>query len=117
MEIPIKAKKSATDEELAELGKTQLNYNKCTVLSEARDTSQIIGAPGNAVAILVDISAPGGKFVIGKHVQAPWGVDVVDGRVAQGEEQLLIWPWQHEWQYYAVGSIKIRYLVQPSTVT
>lgn len=86
-------------------------------MSESRDTSRILGAPGNAVAILVDISAPGGKFVIGKYVQTPWGIDVVDRMVSEGEAQLLLWPWQHQWQYYAVGSIQIRYLVKPSLAT
>jgi len=67
------------------------------------------------VATLVDISAPGGKFVIGKHVQAPWGIDVVDQMTFEGEARLLLWPWQHEWQYYAVGSIQIRVKHSPAT--
>lgn len=79
--------------------------------------SKNICAPDNAVAIIVDISAPGGKFVIGRHAQVPWGIDVVAERVSQGEAQLLVWPWQHDWQFYAVGSIKIRYLVKPSAAT
>ncbi len=81
-------------------------------MSELSDTSRITCAPGNTVAILVEISAPGGKFVIGKNVQAPWGIDVVDQIVSEGEAQSLLWPWQHEWQYYAVGSIRIKYLVK-----
>lgn len=79
--------------------------------------SKNIGAPDNAVAIIVDISAPGGKFVIGCRPQVPWGNDVVAERVTEGEAQLLVWPWQHEWQFYAIGSVKIRYLGKPSPAT
>jgi hypothetical protein len=69
------------------------------------------------VAIIVDISAPGGKFVIGKPAQAPWGTDSVAERATEGEAQLLIWPWQHEWRFYAVGSIKIKYFIKTPTAT
>jgi hypothetical protein len=66
------------------------------------------------VAIIVDISPPGGKFVIGKPSQTPWDTELVVERATEGEGQLLIWSWQHEWRFYAVGSIQIRYLVKSS---
>jgi hypothetical protein len=97
----------------------QLKHDGCTVSSETRDMSMNISAPDNVVAIIVDISAPGGKIVIWRHAPppAPWGVEIVREKAALGEPQLLIWPWRHEWKFYAVGWIKIRYLVKPSTVT
>lgn len=76
-----------------------------------------INAPDNTVAIIVDISAPGGKFVIGKDAQVPLDVAVVAQRGGEGEAKLLIWPWQHEWMFYAIGSTKIKYLIKPSTAT
>ncbi|CDM28588.1 unnamed protein product [Penicillium roqueforti FM164] len=76
-----------------------------------------IDAPDNAMAIIVDISAPGGKFVIGRHAPTPWGNDVVAERATEGKTHLVIWPWQPEWQFYAIGSTKIRYLVKPSNAT
>ena len=55
-----------------------------------------IGAPDNAVAIIIDISTPGGKFVIGRQALAPWGNDVVAERATEGEVYLLVWLWQPE---------------------
>ncbi|KAJ5789868.1 uncharacterized protein N7518_006879 [Penicillium psychrosexuale] len=74
MSIPIEIKKSATADELIEFSKTQasqLKHDGCTILSEQRNMLNTIGAPDNAVAIIVDISAPGGKFVIGRHALTP----------------------------------------------
>ena len=76
-----------------------------------------ISAPDNTVAIIVDISAPGGKFVIGRHAPVLWCIDVVAERASQGESRLLIWPWQPEWLFYAIGSTTIRYLAKPYTAT
>jgi hypothetical protein len=79
--------------------------------------SKNIRTPDNVVAIIVDIGAPGGKFVIGRYAQVPLRIDVVAERVTGDEVELPIWPWQHQWQFYAVGRIKIRYLESPFTAT
>lgn len=92
--------------------RSKLNGSKWTIESETRDTTNTIKAPHNAVAVIVDISTPGGKFVIGKAASDLPGVQAVDEVAAVNAEQLMIWAWEPEWEFYALGTIQLRWLIK-----
>ncbi|OJD20520.1 hypothetical protein ACJ73_08144 [Blastomyces percursus] len=113
----IRASKSSTDGELAEICKKELGDSECQIEPGPQtETIYQTSPPANTLAVVVDISNTGGALKVHQKSDNSWG-NIFIGMVGSGDDDenirnLVIVPWDAGWHYRTIGNIKIKYIIK-----